>query len=101
MKYLLSIVVILGVLAASCSIDGVKHESEADINAAREAAKTEATKILGLPEGTMEQENAILAIRARESAIRRAGFNECADTFAAEAQRILMPVLKTAPAVIE
>ncbi len=102
MRYLEHItIVMLSVVAVACSGDGEKRASEADINAAKEAARTEAAKVLELSEGTMAQEKAILAVRAHESEIRMAGFEECADSFAAEAQRVMMPVLNARPAVIE
>ena len=42
-----------------------------------------------LPENSMAQQNAVLAIRARETAIRDAGYPSCADTFAIEAAKKL------------
>ena len=46
------------------------------------------------PAGSMKREDAVLAIRAKETELRFAGFNACADTFAASAQKILLDSIK-------
>lgn len=58
--------------------------------AAASAAGTEAASGVALTRpGSMERQNAILAIRARETEIRHAGFPTAADSFAAAAERRL------------
>ena len=102
MRNLIIIAAVLLVLASeSCSGDGENRASASDIEAVREAARAKARIVLDLPEGSMEQENEILSIRACESAIRSAGFEECADSFAAEAQRVMESVLDSRSVIIE
>lgn len=99
MKFLIYTIITISLF--SCSGSGVKRASKADIAAVKEAAAVEAAKVFEHPEGSMRQEAAILSVRAKESALREAGFEECADSFAAEAKRILMPVLKSDTVILE
>lgn len=96
-----SIYVICLIAIQACSQSEDRHASAEDIQVAKATAATEAKHVLELAPSSMEQEKAILSIRAHESAIRQAGFDECADSFAAEAQRILNPILGSNRSEIE
>lgn len=62
----------------------------ADIDAARAAAVKDARHVLATTqENTMERERAVIELRARESAIRKAGFVKAADAYATTAQKEL------------
>ena len=78
----------------SCSQPIAPDANEAEIDAAKQAGVKMAQEALSKQEGSMEQENAILKIRARESELRNAGFPSCADSFAVSAERTLAPILK-------
>jgi len=52
-----------------------------------------AERAIALPVGSMARENAIFAIRAKETELRMAGFDACADTFAAVAGKIILAAL--------
>lgn len=84
--------ILCAALLVGCA-DNERHASKEDIEVAKDAARREAAKVLEAADGSMEQERLILSVRALESNIRRAGFEECADSFAAEAQRVMTPVL--------
>lgn len=87
MKYCTLLFLLLP-LISSC---GHKAEGASPTELAISASKgrSEANAALALPAGSMEREDAILAIRARETQMRMAGFEQCADTFAAAAREVL------------
>lgn len=60
---------------------------------AAKAGAEAAQHAVALPAGSYERDDAILAIRAKETELRMAGFEECADSFAAAAERIILPKL--------
>lgn len=62
----------------------------AGLQAATRAGEEAASAVSAMPLGSMARENAVLDIRARETAIREAGFPTAADTFAASAHRRLV-----------
>ncbi len=81
---------ILLLLAMSCGSRDNRH----DVNAAAAAGRKAAEKVIAYPEGSAEREGAIIGLRAKETEIRQAGFPEAADSFAAAAERVLLPKLK-------
>lgn len=83
---LLSAGIALGVI--SCSSSKIK-----DCATAREAARRDVDSVLVAPEGSMAREKAILAIRVRESDLRRHGYADAADSYIDEARRILVDSL--------
>lgn len=83
---LLSAGLALGVI--SCSSSKTK-----DCAAAREAARQDVDSVLVAPEGSMAREKAIIAIRVRESNLRRHGYADAADSYIDEARRILVDSL--------
>lgn len=83
---------IFPLIMLSCSA-GAPDANEAELRVATAAGRDAAEKALEFPEGTMEREGAIIRIRARETAIRDAGFPSCADSFAVAAERVLAPVI--------
>ena len=66
--------------------------NQAELAAAAKAGHDAGVAVANTRENTMAREKAILDIRARETAIRRAGFEAAADTFAAAAQTALHEV---------
>lgn len=62
----------------------------AGLRAAAEAGEQAAAAVALTADGSMARENAVIAIRARETAIRDAGFPTAADTFVASAHRRLL-----------
>lgn len=90
MKYFA--ILIFSFIFLSCS-DGAPDANEAELRAASAAGREAAEKALEFPEGSMQREGAIIRIRARETAIRDAGFPSCADSFAVAAERVLSPAL--------
>lgn len=83
---LLSAGMALGLL--SCSSSKTK-----DCTAAREAARRDVDSVLVAPEGSMAREKAILAIRVRESDLRRHGYADAADSYIDEARHLLIDSL--------
>ncbi|MDE6854420.1 MAG: hypothetical protein K2J38_05125 [Muribaculaceae bacterium] len=75
-----------------------RHDDRTEISpsltAAALAGRQAAQSVAGTPAGSMARESAILEIRARETDIRRSGFEAEADTFAAEAAKILDTLLQ-------
>ncbi len=82
---------ILLLLAVSCGSRDGHHDVNAE--AAAEAGRKAAEKVLAYPEGSAEREGAIIGLRAKETEIRQAGFSEAADSFAAAAEQVLLPKL--------
>ena len=77
---------IMAVLKACKDDDGT---SPASLAYAASCGHRDALEALQQEEGTMAREGAILAIRARETAIRDAGYEECADSYARAAEETL------------
>lgn len=76
-------IVLLGlsaVVAAGCTSD-TGNATAAEIDAAREAGTRHGQAAAALPAQTMQREKAIFEIRARETRLRNAGFDECADAY--------------------
>ena len=84
----------LAMLLPACSAsaddatDGLGHEA---LEAAREAGRRDAESALSQPENSMKRENAVLAIRARETELRTKGYVHCADAYVEAAAGILFP----------
>lgn len=78
---------IIGFLAVSCS--NTHEATEAELSLTREQAQIQAQRAISHADGSMERERAIFEIRSIETKLRQAGFNECADTFASTAHRII------------
>lgn len=89
MNKILTLSLVIFALTA-CSSE--RKPSTVDIDAARAAGVAAAQYAATLEQGSMEQENAVLRIRARESELRRQGFEAEADTFAAAAERVLATI---------
>lgn len=79
-------------LAMSCGSRDNRHDVDAE--AAADAGRKAAEKVIAYPEGSAEREGAIIGLRAKETEIRQAGFPESADSFAAAAERVLLSKLK-------
>lgn len=76
-------------ILSACS-DGAKN----DLNKAEQAARRDVAKIVDAPEGSMQREKAVIAIRVRENALRQAGYNEAADRYISTAQTLLTDSLR-------
>lgn len=85
MKYLV-LLLILPCLCA-CSSSPQPDSTPAEIELAIEVGKRMGMQADTMPHGSMQHIHAILAIRARETAIRDAGYTVAADSFAASAAR--------------
>lgn len=79
-------------ILAGCYSDDAKSTA-AELDMAAKAGVEAAQQAMALPPGSYERDDAILAIRAKETELRMAGFEECADSFAAAAERIILPKL--------
>lgn len=88
MRYLLTLLFGLIIAGASSCSNG-SDATDAELKLTREAARRHATEALSFPENNMEREKAILAIRARETRLRDAGFEACADAYINEAAETL------------
>lgn len=80
------------IIACACLVacgDATPDANDAELEAAAAAGRDMGENAASLPENSMAQQNAVLAIRARETAIRDAGYPSCADTFAIEAAKKL------------
>ena len=73
-------------ISGACSGNSASAENSAEIKEARNAAIRDAAEAADTQKGSMEREKAVLAIRARESALRDAGFEDAADAYAACAE---------------
>ncbi len=82
-------IVTLHNMRRNISRDDTCECNAAELHAAVESGSAAAARVSLTRPGSMERENAILSIRARESEIRRAGFPSAADSFAAAAERRL------------
>ena len=83
-------IIVLFMLAAMTGCKDVTPDAnDAELEAAAEAGRQMGTEAASLPDGTMDKQRAILEIRAKETAIRDAGYPSCADTFAIEAAKKL------------
>lgn len=67
----------------------VSECNPAELRAASLSGDSIASRVRSLAPGSMQREDAILAIRARETELRTAGFPSAADSFAAAAERRL------------
>ncbi len=86
MKY--AIIILAAMATASCG-DATPDANDTELEVAAAAGRAIGEHAAALPENSMEQQNAVLDIRARETAIRDAGYPSCADTFAIEAAKKL------------
>ncbi len=77
------------VIAAACSGSGSSGISEADRAAADSAGRRDAAIAVAAPQGSMERENTLFAIRARETRLRDSGYDEAADAYVAGAESVL------------
>jgi len=68
-------------LATLISCGNGSDATSNELKASEAAGRRDAEAALALPENTMERENAILKIRARETRMRDAGFESCADAY--------------------
>ncbi len=75
-------------LATSCAT-GTGNATQAELDAAREAGTRHGEAAAALPSQTMQREKAIFEIRARETRLRNAGFDECADAYIEAAHQAL------------
>ncbi|MCH5220844.1 MAG: hypothetical protein J1F05_00725 [Muribaculaceae bacterium] len=85
----IAVVILSFVLIRSVSANDVRQCNEAEMAAAAESGKTAGEKVLETAPGSMQREEAIFEIRARETEIRAAGFPTAADAFAAAAEEVM------------
>lgn len=76
-------------LLSSCGAEEHADSTDAELDAAEAAGRRDALHVLRLPSGTMAREEAIFAIRARETELRDAAHPSCADIYARTAEKIL------------
>ncbi len=84
MRHLLKLLYAI-IIAGATSCSNGSDATDAELKLTREAARRHAAEVLSHPENSMEREKAILAIRARETRLRDAGFEACADAYITEA----------------
>lgn len=91
-KFVLIIILLLGAifLWRNCAEERAEDGcTPADIAEAIQAGERDAMLVVNSDSAGMERQNLILAIRARQHAIERAGFTVAADSYAVAAERIL------------
>ncbi|MDE5629293.1 MAG: hypothetical protein K2I69_07010 [Muribaculaceae bacterium] len=93
MRHLSIIAILLASICFSCG-NTRSEANDAELEEAAATGRSMALDALKHPAGSMKREDAVLAIRAKETELRFAGFNACADTFAASAQKILLDSIK-------
>lgn len=85
-------------VTAALVIGVIGHDERTEVapglKAAAQAGRDAAAAVARSPAASMARESAILEIRARETDLRRSGFEAEADTFAAEAGKALETLLK-------
>lgn len=79
----------IAVLVAAASCSNGSDATDAELKVSHEAGRRHAEAALRLPENSMEREKAVLAIRARETRLRDAGFESCADAYIESAARTM------------
>lgn len=75
-------------------ISACTGSSDADIQKAEEAARRDVAKVAEAPDGSMQREHAVLAIRVRENALRTAGYDSEADKYIEVASNLLIDSLR-------
>jgi len=93
MKQFLPYILTLAAGMALCgcgSCDSGTAKNSAEIEEARTAARRDAARTARTAENSMEREKSILAMRARESSLRDAGFDDAADAYALCAEKELL-----------
>lgn len=88
MKTLTIVAALTAAMLSSCG----GHDS-VDYSKIDEAAKRDASKVSIAPEGSMQREHAVLAIKVRENALREAGHDKAADRYIDTARKILVDSL--------
>lgn len=88
MRIIRPIFISLLTILASCSGNS-GDATDAELKAAREAGRKQAQIVADLPENSMEREKALFQIRARETRLRDAGFESCADAYIEAAAEVL------------
>lgn len=81
MKRIVIAIIALSILLAGGCSDGTGNATQAEIDAARDAGTRHGRAAATLPSQTMQREKAIFEIRARETRLRNAGFDDCADAY--------------------
>lgn len=90
MKTISLIISSLALFILSACSDGTNN----DLNKAEQAARRDVARVVDAPEGSMQREKAVIAIRVRENALRQAGYNEAADRYISTAQTLLIDSLR-------
>lgn len=76
-------------LFACSACSGKSDASDTELEAAAAAGRRHAEKALSYPDSSMEREKAVFGIRARETRLRDAGFEACADAYIESAAQVL------------
>lgn len=85
--FILIIIAVFVVLATACG--GGSADTDRAIAAADSAGRRDAAIAVAAPAGSMERENTLFAIRARETRLRQAGYDAAADAYVAGAETVL------------
>lgn len=86
MKYFYLLILCFGLYACGGGDSLPAPERDAVVN----AASADAQEVIEAPEASMQQQNAILAIRAKETELRMSGFDKAADLYEQTACSILV-----------
>lgn len=87
----LAVLILSGMLGACAGGDGSRRATEA----AEETGRRDAREAMSAPANSMEREKGVFAIRARETGLREAGLDSCANAYARGAYEIIDSVLRT------
>lgn len=94
-KILKSVLVAVAVTMAAAGMQSCGKDTDGTssqtLEFAADCGRRDATLALKAEEGTMAREKAILEIRATETAMRDAGYERCADSYAHAAEETLFP----------
>lgn len=82
-------ILLISLTAALSACSNGTNATDAELELSRNAGSEHARKVLALPENSMEREKAIFAIRARETRLRDAGYEDCADAYIHAAAGVL------------
>lgn len=85
---------IASIIVPLVSCGGSGDTSTRAIRAASEAGRRDALEAMACDSGSMLRENGVFAIRARETELRKAGLDSCANAYTRSAYAVIDSVLK-------
>jgi len=87
-----NIIFVISLMAAALS--ACSGSDRSDRQKIEDAVRRDVSKVADAPEGSMQRERAVLAIRVREHALRSSGYEDEADQYIEMAGNLLIDSLK-------